>query len=396
MFHVHRWVGISGLLVATATGCGATVTLYGDGQGGEGAEEGGASPTPCVDPPPSGVPSASLRIDGPASVVAGRIHLTGTVDGEEGYFIARYEEGALWLPSAASDMSGEARWVPFFGGRHARVRGGDGALPLSVELLDASDPDAPIVALEKSFEGAVPEPYRGTFTAHGDWLYFCHHATPEEKPTLVRLDPGLTSLIPATHNGCRSFHQASAARAGLLMSWTIEEDSNGGAVTLSDLALDGEPVASFSFAGTGIHQYGSITGGDTDGARAVVSVENDDWMLAFGAKAETGTMGPYVAFAPAGPKRLLTVLDELAYFLTPNAVVAYDLHEMTAPKLVVAKAESELDPTTTTFVAAMADVLLVRDAAGEVWSVPRSLTGPVIPTPTYLGEPVTLPPPCTD
>jgi hypothetical protein len=258
---------------------------------------------------------------------------------------------------------------------------------LLVELLDAGDPDAPVVVVETTFEGEVPEAYQGTFTAFEEELFFCHRASAATEPVLVRLAPSLTSLTPTTNNGaCASLYQASAATAGLFASWTVEENSNGGSFTITGLA-NVEALASFGFSGTGIHQYGSIVGAGTDGSRVVFSVENDDWMLAYGDVEGEGFGGGYLGFSAAGPKRLLTVFNERAYFLTPEAVVAYDLTNMTTPKLLEQRANSNLDPGTTVFLAATTDALLVRDAEGAVWSVPPSLTAPVVPTPTYLGDP---------
>jgi len=382
-----RVLGVAGALFAS--GCGSSVTLLGAEGSGSDSGEGGAGTEPCVEVPAPMPAEVAMRVDEAATLIEGRLHFTGSVDGEEGYFVPRLEDGVLWFDAEPLAIEGPARWAAWSGGAWGRVVGGDGTTSLRAERLEG---DA-VAALP--LEGEVPQGYRGTFSSFSDRLVFCHRAFAGAEMRLVGVASD-GSLQTVAAGGCSDFYDASAAHGALFVSWTLGTGISGGNTKVVNLAEGGDTVVSFGFAPSGVHDYGGINGAGTDGAVAVVSTDNDDWMLVFDEQGQTSLDGPYVAFSPAGPKRLLAVLDAWAYFATPEGVVAYDLSDVAVPAIVEDRAEADWDPATLTFLTASEDRLFVRDGDGQLWSVPRRLDGPVAPTSAYAGEPVALPEGCLE
>ena len=366
---------------ASSMACGSTVVIEGS------PGEGGASPdVPCVEPPTIAPAEVALRVDEAATLIDGRLHLTGSVDGDEGYFTPRLERGALWFDRAPLAIEGPAAWVRV-NETWARVRGREQAGTLAGEWLDGDATTA--VALE----GVVPPAYRGTYSAFDGGLVFCHQVAAEAEMRLVAADAS-GALTTVAEAGCGTFFHASAAAGPLFVSWTLGTGPDSGFTQVTNLAAGGATVVSFGFAPNGVHQYGGINGAGTDGAVTVVSTDNDDHLLAFDAEGKTSNEGPYVFFSPAGPKRLLAVVDTWAYFATPDSAVAFDLGDIAAPVLVADRADADWDPASLTYLDATDDALLVRDADGRLWSVPRRLDGAVTAVSAYAGEPIETPAGC--
>jgi len=374
------------LLSSVSSGCGSTVTIE-DGGGGEG----GDAPVPCVEESTPEPVAVSLRVEGPASLVAGRLHVTGTVDGVEGYYVAVVDEGALWLPSSTPrTLEGEARWVPFYGDNYVRIRQDETGL--FADLLTPGGGADPVVT-SSPLGGSFPHEGRQAFGVYDGRAYFCHRPSPEGDARLVTLGPELGEPTPALYPGCYDIYDHSLASGGLLASWSSDQ---GGDLHIASMANGGRGVVSFGFAGDGVHRYGNVQDVATGGSRVVFSTDSEDWMLAFAGDGSHHDKGPYARFGPPGPKRLLTVLDQVAFLTSRDAVVAYDFRDLQNPVLQQATAATEWDPAKVSFLAASTDTLLVRDATGQLWSVPRALDGPATPTPVYLGEPTPLPDPCAD
>lgn len=383
--------------VFSLAGCSATVSIA-TGEGSDDESGGaGAGGEPCIpSPPPPGTPEVDLRVDGPGSVVEERLHVAGTLDGTPGYFVAKLEQEAIWIGEAPSGLTGSPRWTEIAASRHARL---DATEAIRIDVLDAAFPDAPTILREIEIEGGVPAMYRETFATDGPLLYFCHQPDPDAAAELVAVDlsaaspaPTPTGIVGACH---MSGYDRSVAAGPLFVVWSEEEGSLGGSVGVRNV-LTGQSIASFGFAGNGIHNYGSIVGVASDGARVVVSPENDDWMLLFDDDETGGNNLPYVSFTPDGPKKLLVVVDAIAYFAVPDGVVAYDVGDIPSPTLSDARPTADWDPMRIDLVAATTESLFVHDAEGRVWRVPRHVTAPVEPARIYRGEPPVVVDPCSE
>ena len=91
---------------------------------------------------------------------------------------------------------------------------------------------------------------------------------------------------------------------------TIETAAAEAAAGGADLLVAPELAITGYGAGEAIRDLAEpVDGAGTDGAVTVVSTDNDDHLLAFDAEGKTSNEGPYVFFSPAGPKRLLAVVD---------------------------------------------------------------------------------------
>jgi hypothetical protein len=341
-----------------------------------GGEGGGTS---CASPPPPA--QHALLVDGPGSIVGGLVHVTGTLDGEPGYFVGALTPDALWLGS--SSLEGSPRWAAV-DHRYARVAASDDGI--AVELLDATIPEVPAITATFAVEGELPAIATTAYSGVAGAVIFCR-ALGDDPGGLVALDPldGTVATLPASGACGQAFDHIEAA-GPLFFRWTDGGDPTGGSVGVTDVATQSSLV-SFGFATSGLHDYGPILGMASDGRRVVVSPTNDDWMLLFDDEGNWGPGGPYASFAPAGPKRLIAVVDEAAYFAVPTGVRAYDVSDVGQPALLEAQATIAWDPTAITFVAATPEALLVHDDTGTLLRVPRAITAAVEPVTVHLGEP---------
>ena len=357
------WVFL-GLLPA----CGSSVTILSDKDGP--APPGIEPQQPCEER----AQPVEIRdpIDG--SFTGDRLHLQASVDGQRSYVVLELEgSGAGALPQwvvLPTELEGSARLADLGDDRHVR---------LHADNLDVVDGGG--VLLES---GPLPSPPTSdAFSVDAGLLYYCA-GTP---PTLQAIDvdqPDATTSVDEWP--CRAENDGFAAHARSWISWRADDAMVHAHVVTG---FSASASVSFGFAIDGIHQYGPIVSGATDGERIVIDPENDDWFLVFDA-AKDLSGGPYVGFGAAADKRLLGVHDALAYFATPGGVVAYDVNEVNAVTRWDAVAEGDLEPDETRLIAAGRDHIAITDGRGRLLLAPSDLSSALTEVSAF-DEPLSCP-----
>jgi hypothetical protein len=364
-------------------GCGSSVTI----QAGDDDDSVVPGPAPCRTPP--GPQAHDFVVDDEGSWVAGRLHLTGTLDGSQSYLVGELLPSGLWLRQGPSALEGPARWRSVDGTRYARVRSAAETAGLAVEVLDASSPDDPEVADAFAVAGDIrPGADEASSVLDGS-LLFCHLPQDVPDPDLVAVDLATGTFGSAQlPSACSSAYDVIGAAGSMFFSWTAGGGITSASIAAGDAATK-KSLVSFGFATNGVHAYGPIVGAASDGERLVVSPKNDGWMLVFDDAGQDALSGPYVPFGPSGPKRLLAVAERSAYFAVPSGVVAYDLTELDAPTLLEpqASATAGWEPTSVRLVVVTPTDLLLQDADGRILRAPRDVDAPIEELAIYSGEP---------
>jgi hypothetical protein len=372
MQKIGRWVLLGFGL--QALGCGSEVVIIGaDQQAG-----------PCQ----PAQQQAQLRVNTRGTFIDGRLHVDATVDGERRYVVLEVRDGDVFILDAQEALVGPAQLVPIANDTYARLHAQQQGA--QIDLIDTRDPLAPQLAVSHALDGEVPAAYENVYTAYDGHLYFCLRPESEGGASLMALDltdpfnPG-EMTAPET-NACKDFsYDTATAHGALWVSWGVGKPGGG---SISSQLLDPTDITSgisFGYVGTGIHQYGDAQAAATDGTRIVLDTENEDWMLVFEKTKSQGD--PYVAFTLPGPKQLLTVDAQIAYFATLDGVHAYDLADVLAPSLLSDHDEIALTPKDTTFIAVDEKHLVIVGADARLVVLDRDDPGPVQPATTYVGPP---------
>jgi hypothetical protein len=360
-----------------AGGCGSNVVF----------EEHEPSGLVCFPGPGPGDTPVDLRTAAPGTFVGDLLHLDGTVDGSKGYFIVRIEAGMAFVV-AQPDLRPPAKLVPIGADLHARAPSG---FAVKLEVVDTSSPLDPVIAAEHTVGGVMPEQFEGVIGARDGHVYFCHAPDPDGDPSLVGVDlgdpfaPGEPISIDPLACGEPFTHATSEGK--LWVAWTPGEADFVTQISGLELRPTGAAGTGIDWAYEpgGAHDYGLAKAVATDGTRVVVDVESDAWMLVFGTA--DSFEAPYAAFPLPGPKQLLAVADQVAYFATPDGVHAIDVSYLHAPLLLDFHAEGVLEPATTRTIAIDRRYLVIADAFGRVYVVDRQAPGVLAPVTAYLGEP---------
>jgi hypothetical protein len=370
----ERWIVLGFGL--QALGCGSEVVIIGGGQQAD----------PCQPAQQSAQQQAQLRVNTRGTFIDGRLHVDATVDGERRYVVLEVGDGDVFILDAQEALVGPAQLVPIAKDTYARLHGPQQGV--QIDLIDTRDPLAPQLAVSHALDGEVPAAYEGVYTAHDGYFYFCLRPETEGGSSLVALDltdpfnPG-EMTTPQT-SACREFTYGTATAHGALwVSWRVGSSSGG---SISSQLLDPTDIIggiSFGYSGGGIHQYGDAQAAATDGTRIVLDTENEDWMLVFEEANSPGD--PYVAFTLPGPKQLLTVDAQIAYFATPDGVHAYDVADVQASQLLDDHAEMALTPKDTAFIAVDERHLVIAGADGRLVVIDRGESGPAQPATAYVG-----------
>jgi hypothetical protein len=344
---------------------------------------------PCLDPEEVPPPDIALRDPESATFVGDDLHVVASIDGTVRYAVLAPEGDAAQL-LALPKLEGSASLVRVRDDRYVRPRFEEG---LGIDFIDTSVREAPVRVITYQMAGEVPERFQHTFSVHDGRLFLC--AAHDSEPLLSAMDvdgyvPG--ELAPLSDSlACGDFQDAAVAADALWVSWIVGDDVQMTQIWGYDLAAGGVTGGvSFGYNPTGVHQYGVAAGAATDGTRIVLDTVSDRWFLLFDAEGNPSG-GPYVAFGLPGPKALLTVAAQKAYFATADGVHAYDVSDIQAPALTDFHAEIALDPDTTRLLAAGAHHLALADTEGNLYLVPLDRSGPVAPVRVYRSA--SAPPP---
>ena len=201
------------------------------------------------------------------------------------------------------------------------------------------------------------------------------------------LSPG--ELAYGADSACRDFFDGGFASGPLWLSWIVGDGVQMSQIMSYELSPKGLiKGVDWGYNPSGVHHYGVVKTAATDGTRIVLDPINVAWFLLF-TEATHPPQGPYTSFTLPGPKRLLTVVSQTAYFATPDGIHAFDVSDASAPKLTDYHAEIALDPAFTTFLAASERYLAIADQDGRLYLAPRNQSGKVAPAKAYRGPPAT-------
>jgi hypothetical protein len=156
-------------------------------------------------------------------------------------------------------------------------------------------------------------------------------------------------------------------------------------------------IADYFYNPNGVHAYGPVLSASTDGSRIAFDVGHDSRFFLY--RVGSGDMTiTHVYLEVAGPKRLLGVVDHVAYLATPSGVRAYDVTDVPGQSgpddarmpLLDFHADIDLGDGLATLIASDSRRLAMIDAEGRLYVVPLDRSGAVAPLRIYDGPP---PPP---
>lgn len=362
------------MTLAATLGCGSEVRV----------EQRPAPPVVPCDADPAPAPDiVALQNISSGVFIGDTLHLAARIDGADAYVVLGIADPYVWLANRPTDFTGPANLLPAGPGAHARLRT-DG-ISTSVDLIDTSIPDKPILKHSNSFLAEVPPAWQSIFTVVGNELLFCAALTPNPPPELhhVPVDGSLppSPVMGGGFNVCNGLsHDAGGATGTTWFTWGALSDLFIFDATPSSLT----PVADYQYNPDGVHAYGPVLSAASDGERIVFDPgnENEFFLYSVGSKAVTIT---HTLFTIDGPKRLLGVVDHIIYLATPKGIKAYDATTIGPPTnwdtlpLLDYFAEIPFGPDEPKLLAANAQYLAVVDAADQLYLVPRLKSGPVKP-----------------
>jgi hypothetical protein len=361
----------------TATGGGQGTSA--GGAGGDVGQAGGCAgelaPVVSFDAPSSG------------AFVGGTLHVHARLGGDEArYHVLKIAGGEGFVVSTLPAMGSPARlsrvWDPSL---YARLRvEGEAAF---VDLVDASDPTAPLVQESRTVPGIVPEAWQDTMAIVSAHALVCVSPAPGEDPVLTSIpvfaEEGAKPVAPTPSfdQPCHGWAHAGGAALGTSwVTWGAESDLIVYGVTVDASAH----LADYYYNPDGIHQYGNVLSAAMDGSRIVFDPSNDSEFFLYA----VGSGLPYTTHAYlgiSGPKRLLAVVDQVAYLATAKAVRAYDVSDVNAVKLLDYHADADFGAGLATLIASDEDRLAVTDDKGRLWVIPLGSSGPVKPLTVHDG-----------
>lgn len=345
-------------VLGLATGCGSSVTISPDGKPSD-PGDGGTPACPELD-----VIRLELLEEG--TFVDGALHVVASADGGPSRWMRLdIDERGLFLRDEL-DVDGPSKLVSVSNGGWARLRA-DGA---AVEALSFVS-DLPQVETTLDLDGTAIEASPLTFA--GERLHLCRVPADGTEPGLTRL--GLDGNIFHTADGaCSARHDGWAAAGNVWAAYSGGATTNGFATFF--LTADGvENGRDFGYAPNGVHSYGLARAAFTDGEVASFDTGSDQFFLLVGGP-EVSTFapeGPYISFTAPGPKRLLTLVDGVAYFATPDGFVMYDVHDIDVSPRRLGLAAIELDPERTRFIAGDEKHIVFADGEGNPLVVPAAV-----------------------
>jgi hypothetical protein len=368
-------------MLAALTGCGSDVFVI------DGERHG----TPCfpeVHIAP-GQQEVDLRVASPGTFVGEHLHLDAIVDGERRYVVLQIDAGTAFVVGEPA-IEGPAKLAHLGQNLYARAANEAEAVT-GLDVIDTSEPFAPVVAAHHAVAGAMPAQLDGALGADAGHAYFCHSKN-EVEADLVSLD--LTdpleagAPVPINEFACNLYFEHTTSVGPVWVSWI----PGGGDLAGSIHSFELEPTSAaggvdFGYATNGIHNYGPAERTATDGRRIVVDAASNSWILLFDEHGNHGFDGPYHTFPLGGPKRLLAVYDALAYFATTDGIHALDVSDVGAPAMIDFVADTGVALDELSLVAVGRTYLAVADGDGRLYLVDRSRSGPVPPARAFLGPP---------
>lgn len=377
--------------LVAATGCGARVSLAGDGTGSGTTGAGGGA---CEPGEPALLPEVEVAAPTTGVFVDGFLHLAAHLDGEERYLVIAIHGGAGYVVATPDDLLGPANLADAGAGRHARLRVSEGGA--WVDVVDTSDPASPLLVRSAPVDGSVPPALRGVFTAVGDRLLACVRAQPGADASLVAF--ALTGDSPPETRAegysqpCR---ESTPETTGVALGATWIAWRSGGYLDIYGVAATPiEHVADYNYSPDGVHAYGSVVAAATDGSHIAFDIEHESrfFLYALGSGAATIT---HAWFGVAGPKKLLGVVDGAAYVATPEGVRLVDVSTIPTqppvddwpPPVLDDRADIAFGEGLATLIAADGERLVIADAAGRAYLVPLHPSGAIAPMKFYRGAP---------
>jgi hypothetical protein len=395
-------LSLTAIALATVTGCGTDVRdlRYGEYPGdppSDPPDDPVDPPAPCdVDPPPSG---ALVSLDSVTSgtFIGQTLHLAGRLDGTETYLVLGIQDGYAWVVDQRPDLLGPADLAPAGPGMHARFR--SYGLSIDIDVIDTSTPEKPALKVTHSYGAEVPPAWQSVFSVVDDHLLFCGAMSPNPPPQLhsVPLDGTMPPFLiegSGVYNVCSGLsHDAGTAKGRLWMAWGEKSDL----FIYEASATSVQKIADYQYNPDGIHAYGAVLSASTDGERIVFDPANESEFFLY----SVGSGEPIIThtvFGVQGPKRLLGVVDHIAYLATPEGVRAYDATKIgpstdwySLPFLDY-HADIPFGPDLARLIAANDLYLAVVDNSDRFYLIPRGKSGPVEPLAVHVEPPAS--PPC--
>jgi len=325
--------------------------------------------------------------------IDGRLHLRATVDGEEAYVVVAFADGVAWMASRPGLGYAPANWAHVHDSIYARLRA-DTSEQLTIDVIDAADPEQPKVIGLKPLGETVEPAWQPVYSAADDYLFFCIRAAGETR-SLMKVDlhdpanPGDPS--PVLNNLCDGHSRHSGSAKGRIwMVWGEQHDLEVHAVSPNGTLQLGD----YYYNPDGIHSYGKVLAASTDGSRVVADPANDSEFFLFEL-----TTGPaqfeHAYWGLSGPKRLLGVLDEVAYLATSDGVRGYDVGNLSDPVLTDTFATIDFGESLAWLVAGDDEHLAIA-SGGKLYVMRRDHNGDIDPITMYASQPQTATRPCSD
>lgn len=403
----RRW--LAALAAIGLVGCGGNVlTPPDDGSGATGdtstisdsTSGGGASTGTTTTKPPGckGDLPAPIQLDHATSgtFVGGYLHISAQLaGGPEIYHVLQIAGGEGWLVNSVPGLAGSARivrvWDP---SSYARLRvEGESAF---IDLIDAKEPAWPTIPKSRAVPGVVPAAWSRAMSVVSAHALVCASPAPGEDAVLTSIsifaddeEPKAVTPTPSFDQPCSgNYHDTGAAHGTTWMVWGTESD-----LTIYGVSpATSTHVADYYYNPDGIHQYGNVLSAATDGSRIVFDPANDSEVFLYA----VGSGLPYTThayFGLEGPKRVLAVVDQIAYLATQKGVRAYDVSDVDAPALLDYHADADFGEGLATLIAADGERLVVTDAAGRIYLIPLGSSGAAAPLVVRDGP---APDGCTD
>ncbi len=373
--HIHA---LSLILSGALIGCSGEVT--------SGTHRGECADALDVRPPValSGAKSASFHGD--------VIHLEGSLGGEAHYWALAIEsDTTARVANDLHDLTGRADLAPLAEGRHVRARPVEEGV--RIEVMDTSDPKAPSI-LADFMVGGIGDALEA-FSADGDHVFFAARPAPDAEWELYTVDladpahPGETQMIPS-FLGYVPPEGRFLAAGSTWVTWNVPSGNWAEQVRMYAVTPeDADLTVDYAYNQTGVHHYGDVITAATDGARAVFDPENKSLFLV----TDIGGSFNWVTFGVSTERRLLGVVDQTAYVITPEGLYAYDVSDIyNAPKTAFYAAIA-FTSDDVRLLASSDRYLLVADGGEALYLVPRDVSGPVSPLRVVQGE---LPAACAE
>lgn len=391
------------LAIFFAFGCGSQVDVGAASESTSGAGSTGAGGA-CDPANAPGLTKALLGAPSSGVFMGDYLHLSTPLDGApEGYVVLQLAAGAGFVVATPQDLAGPANLAPAGQGRHARLRASDTST--NVDVVDTSNPAKPILIDSLSIPDLVPSAWQTVFSViDGDQLLACFRPSPDEDAVLskVALSPTAQPIpIPpsSSYQPCGGFVALDhgTARGATWLSWGAEADLRIFDVTSSAVTS----VAEYLYNPNGVHAYGPVLSASTDGSRVAFDIGHDSRFFLYPLGSGDGTV-THVYLGIKGPKRLLGVVNQIAYLATTSGVRAYDLTDVPGPSagddakmpLLDFHADIDFGEGLATLIASDGQRLAVIDSEGRFYVVPLDRSGAVSPLEVYLGPPPALPDEC--